>query len=336
MFIEYSFSERGEILTECKYFAFFQRIGYQLFNLISMETDEIERILNSENISSNICVEFNGLMNFIGSDFSSKQSLDFDEAAYLYFPTIREEYRKDRKQFISDILLVKIFFELSNSNSNENVLPFSLDGLMLFVGCNGLKIPYKYWAIPGIKTYYHKHGPITPADYNKTLQKIKEAINLNVSLILPTDKPNYDTYECNGILDLCLACLHYIFSNDYTVKRCAVCNKFFIAYNRSDTLYCDRTAPQDTQKTCKEYGAYAQYQNNIKNNEAAKLYRNIYQQKQMKVRRNPDITEYKSNFEEYKTRSKQWKKDVKEGKKTEAEYIEWLKAEKEKKVNFNG
>ena len=45
---------------------------------------------------------------------------------------------------------------------------------------------------------------------------------------------------------------------------------------------------------------------------------------------------YKSNFEEYKTRSKQWKKDVKEGKKTEAEYIEWLKAEKEKKVNFNG
>lgn len=125
-----------------------------------------------------------------------------------------------------------------------------------------------------------------------------------------------------------------IFEKDYLPVQTPYANPCTV--NRSDTLYCDRTSPNDRTKTCKEYGAIKAYQDNLKYNEAMGLYRKIYMQKQMMSKRNPDIKEYRKNFEEYKIQSKQWKKDVKQGKKTEAEYIEWLKAEKEKKVNFNG
>lgn len=139
--------------------------------------------------------------------------------------------------------------------------------------------------------------------------------------------------ECYEMGDTVFFLLYFLLFNNFNIKKCCNCDRFFISYNRSDTLYCDRTAPQDNKKTCKEYGAYMQYQNNIRNNAAAKLYRNIYQQKQMQVRRNPDIAEYKSNFETFKSQSKQWKKNVKSNNKTEEEYLEWLKYVKEGGIN---
>lgn len=137
-------------------------------------------------------------------------------------------------------------------------------------------------------------------------------------------------------VDLAFTLLYYIVKYNKQLKRCGNCGKYFIPYNRLDTLYCDRISPQDSGKTCKEYGAYRQYQNNIKNNDTAKLYRNIYQQKQMMVRRNPDISEYKDDFEMYKSLTKKWKKDIKDGVKTEQQFYEWLKGVKEKKVLDNG
>lgn len=112
----------------------------------------------------------------------------------------------------------------------------------------------------------------------------------------------------------------------YKFKRCANCGMPFIPYGRSDAIYCDRPAPQDYTKTCKQYGAIKTYQYNLKNNEAMKLYRNIYMQKQMLSKRNPDIYSYQIDFENYKRQSKQWKSDVKSGLKTEEEYLDWLKS----------
>ena len=115
-------------------------------------------------------------------------------------------------------------------------------------------------------------------------------------------------------------------------KKCKNCGKYFIPVNRSDTLYCDRQSPQDSQKSCKEHGARQAWQNTLRENEAAGLYRNIYMAKQMQAKRNPNIEIHKIAFEDYKTQAKQWKFDIKAGTKTEADYIEWLKAVKEKKV----
>ncbi|MHB1368487.1 MAG: hypothetical protein ACYCWE_21920, partial [Eubacteriales bacterium] len=62
-----------------------------------------------------------------------------------------------------------------------------------------------------------------------------------------------------------------------------------------------------------------------------KLCRNIYQSKQMLVKRNPDIDVYKKSFERFKDESKMWKADIKAGIKTEDAFLKWLKAIKENK-----
>jgi len=116
------------------------------------------------------------------------------------------------------------------------------------------------------------------------------------------------------------------------IKNCANCDRFFVPLNRSDTIYCDNPSPQDPTKTCKAIGATIARQTKERTDMATNLYRSIYMYRQMKAKRNPDIPAYKEAFEWYKTETKQWKADVKAGKRTEAEFIEWLKKVKEQKV----
>ena len=108
------------------------------------------------------------------------------------------------------------------------------------------------------------------------------------------------------------------------VKKCANCGRYFIPLNRSDTIYCDRPAPQNPEKTCKRYGGEKQYQFNLKNDEMANRYRQTYMKLQMLVKRNPDLIDHKNKFEEFKTLSKQWKLDVKNGVKSKEDYLKWI------------
>jgi hypothetical protein len=123
-----------------------------------------------------------------------------------------------------------------------------------------------------------------------------------------------------------------IFNQEVDIKRCKNCNKWFVPSTRSDTLYCDSISPQDSTKTCKEFGAERQYRENLKNNAAKGLYRKIYMSKQMLAKRNPDINDYARSFEKFKIESKQWKADIKLNTKSEDEYLNWLKTVKDKKV----
>lgn len=107
-------------------------------------------------------------------------------------------------------------------------------------------------------------------------------------------------------------------------KKCKNCGKYFVPEKRYDAIYCDRQAPQDINKTCKKYGAAAQWHDNISKDEAASLYRKIYMAKQIASKRKPDI--HAESFDMFKDESKQWKKDVKAGAKTEGEYLTWLKS----------
>lgn len=125
-----------------------------------------------------------------------------------------------------------------------------------------------------------------------------------------------------------------IIEDNIKVKQCKNCGKYFIPYNRSDTLYCDNIAPQNPAKSCKEYASQELYYEKVKSNPASKLHRNIYQQKQMLAKRNPDIAEYKSDFERFKTAAKEWKNKVKKGEAAENDYLQWLKDVKEKKVTY--
>ena len=59
----------------------------------------------------------------------------------------------------------------------------------------------------------------------------------------------------DDIVGLLLMSLENCHEKQVKFIKCKNCGEFFIPAKRSDTIYCDRQAPQDTSKTCKEYGA---------------------------------------------------------------------------------
>lgn len=131
-------------------------------------------------------------------------------------------------------------------------------------------------------------------------------------------------YTFDTMMDVLLYDIYCFINNEANIKQCKNCGKLFLPL-RSDALYCDNAAPQEETKTCKEYGAYLQWITNLKSDETTKLYRKLYMRKQMQAKRNPDIKKYVEDFENYKKQTKKWKDNVKQGKKSNDEFLEWLK-----------
>lgn len=132
--------------------------------------------------------------------------------------------------------------------------------------------------------------------------------------------------------DLLLESIYYVFFHHYGFKRCTNCNCFFIPLSRSDEIYCNNPSPQDSAKTCKQYGSERLWYERLKEDEAAKLSRNVYAAKSMLARRNPDIEAYAKMRDYFRAERKKWESDLKNGIKTKEEYICWLNEMKKKKT----
>ena len=131
-------------------------------------------------------------------------------------------------------------------------------------------------------------------------------------------------YSVPNFLALAIWDIANIMEYEVAIKRCANCRKLFVPLNRSDTKYCSATAPQDNSKTCQEYGAYSAWLNKTKDDEVYGIYRKKYMQKQMAMKRNPDIATYASDFESFKEQTEQWKRDVQSGDRSREDYLAWL------------
>lgn len=135
----------------------------------------------------------------------------------------------------------------------------------------------------------------------------------------------YFTYECLNISDYMTVSFLQLIENNYLILKCKNCNKYFIPYKRTDTYYCDRISPQDTSKTCKQYGADKAWWIRTKDeNDWYNLYRKIYQSFQVKSKRNPNNPQFKQNYDNFRAEANEWKKAVKDGTKTEEEFMNWL------------
>lgn len=148
----------------------------------------------------------------------------------------------------------------------------------------------------------------------------------DIILMLQENSPYfYITYECLNISEYMTASFLQLIENNYLILKCKNCNKYFIAYKRTDTYYCDRQSPQDTTKTCKQYGADKAWWIRTKDeNDWYNLYRKVYQSFQMKAKRNPNNPQLKKNFDNFRADANKWKKAIKDGTKTEAEFMYWL------------
>lgn len=143
---------------------------------------------------------------------------------------------------------------------------------------------------------------------------------------------DYIVMETTQLINFLVSAVYYNFVNGYHFKVCRNCNRLFIPFSRADELYCDNPSPQDPSRTCKQYGSEKLWYERLKHDEAAKLSRNVYMAKQMLVKRNPDIPEYKAMFEHFKEERKKWERAVKDGKRTKQEYIDWLNKMKSMKT----
>lgn len=103
------------------------------------------------------------------------------------------------------------------------------------------------------------------------------------------------------------------------ILMCAGCSKYFVPPNRKDTQYCS--------KSCKTIGVKTAREEKLKNDESARLYRQVYMKKLMLVRRN-DANKYLfEDFEKFKINAKEMKNNIKNGIVPQEDYILWLKNE---------
>ncbi len=141
----------------------------------------------------------------------------------------------------------------------------------------------------------------------------------------------YFCYECSTIEEYLTASFLELIKNNYNILKCKNCGKYFIAYKRTDTLYCDRISPQDVLKTCKKYAIEQTWLEKIKDEtDWHCLYRRVYQSLQMKARRNEGHKPSKQKFEDFKKEAKEWKKEIKKHHKTDEEFVRWLQSFRKK------
>ena len=135
----------------------------------------------------------------------------------------------------------------------------------------------------------------------------------------------YFSYQCLNINDYMTASFLQLIESNYLMLKCKNCGKYFIVFNSANKLYCSRKSPQDSSKTCRQYGREKTWLERTKDeNDWYSIYRKIYQALQVKVKRNPNNVQFKQNYDNFRADAKEWKKAVKEGTKTEAEFMKWL------------
>ena len=196
---------------------------------------------------------------------------------------------------------------------------YSLDNFLFFLHLKGLNIPAHY-----INYYLDPESQLE--DLLPPQLKVSP-LEAAIRGFAKSDKSKNaitSVYTCDSIEDACIASIYHFLQLGLTIKVCANCGKYFVPLRRSDAIYCDRISPFRRFKTCKEDGSQRTFEEKVKLNDAEKLRRSIYQAKQMRVRRNPDILSYKENFENWKTDAARWKKDIKKGRRTSEEFIQWL------------
>ena len=59
-------------------------------------------------------------------------------------------------------------------------------------------------------------------------------------------------------------------------RQCRLCGRWFLHVQGDKTVYCNRTAPGETDKTCREAGARAVFENKIQSEETWKIYKRAY------------------------------------------------------------
>lgn len=138
-------------------------------------------------------------------------------------------------------------------------------------------------------------------------------------------------YTISDFTELLNILIDQYFQKKFVIKICHNCGKYFIPSSRTDEKYCDNPSPQNSSKTCKEYGAKKTYRDKLNSDEARRAHYNTSQFFRMKINRakeEQEIKLYTKLFNTYKTNYEKQKKKFNNNKISESDFINWIVAQK--------
>ena len=137
-------------------------------------------------------------------------------------------------------------------------------------------------------------------------------------------------YSTEYLSNLCYIVLNEIASNNFIIKTCKHCGRYFIPVNRNAEVYCDLDPYNSSEKKCKELGARTTYSKNIQEVEGLLIYRRTYQRRLMEIARNKKATNAdKENFNNWKKSAQAKIRQFKSDEITEEELNNWMKKNKD-------
>ena len=136
------------------------------------------------------------------------------------------------------------------------------------------------------------------------------------------------TYQCETIEDVCIASLHFLITHKFHIRKCKNCSRYFVAYDRSDTEYCDRQSPYGADKTCKEDGPGRTYRDAMKVDQVKKIFHQIDSARRMRVSRHPDDEDVRKEYAAWQKAMRHMRDQYKNGAISADRYIAWLEKHK--------
>lgn len=141
-----------------------------------------------------------------------------------------------------------------------------------------------------------------------------------------------NSYQIEKASDILEVYRKLIIEKNICIKKCFNCNNFFIAESRTDEKYCNNPSPQNSNKTCKEYGAKKTYRDEIKSTPIKYEHNKTSQFYRMRINRAKNLKEketHQKKFNLYKENYQKKKEQYKLGKLQEKNFIEWIVKQKE-------
>ncbi len=209
----------------------------------------------------------------------------------------------------------------------DNEAFFSISCLMYFLELTGMQIP------PIRHELVRKNG-----HENDCLEDLIEAeedidhFEHSMRAYLAAGTEIYDTpltvYQCESIEDACIASLHFLITNQYNIRKCKNCGKYFVAYLRSDAEYCTRVSPYNKKKTCREDGPKRTFEANVNGDMVKKRLRQIESARRMRKHRNPNNWDIQSEFDEWHFAMVRWRNKYQSGSISAEQFLAWLEMHK--------
>jgi hypothetical protein len=199
----------------------------------------------------------------------------------------------------------------------------SLDCFMFFLDMMGMSIPAFHYQM--LRKDGHEDDCIEEAVPN---DENMSSFERSLRGFLEVGESVYDVpltvYDCETVEDACCASLHFLITHHFNIRKCRNCGKYFVAYNRSDSVYCDRISPFNSNATCAADGAARTYRESLKNDSLKQLISNTQTLWRMRKKRHPEYAELQEDVKKFAAKLNRMRADYKAGQITEEEFRDWL------------